>query len=99
MAPKGIYAVDGDDGADDAQALARGSGRAGRTTNYVMRRLDSLFDTPPVLLDDLAKPPFLRYRWTVRQSGTRVPGTLANALEDLWEPRRNAAAPPRRTRR
>lgn len=63
----------------------------GRTTNYVMLRLDSLFDAPPLLLDELKRPPFSRYRWTVRQSGTRVPASLADALETLWEPRRNAA--------
>lgn len=79
---------------DDQAAL-------GRTTNYVMLRLDSLFGTPPLLLDELAKPPFSRYRWTVRQSGTRVPATLAEALETLWEPRRSAAIVPaqRRARR
>lgn len=79
---------------DDQAAL-------GRTTNYVMLRLDSLFDTPPLLLDELAKPPFSRYRWTVRQSGTRVPGSLAEALEELWEPLRSAGMVPakRRARR
>jgi 5-methylcytosine-specific restriction protein A len=59
----------------------------GRTTGYVMLRLDALFDTPPVLLADLARPPFARYRWTVRQSGTRVPGALAETLEALWAKR------------
>ena len=63
----------------------------GRTTNYVMLRLDSLFALPLVSLETLGEPPFSRYRWAVRQSGTRVPGTLADALETLWEPRRNAA--------
>ncbi len=66
----------------------------GGTTNYVMLRLDSLFATPQVTFDDLAKPPFSRYRWAVRQSGTRVPSTLAEALESLWEAR-SAAAPDR----
>ena len=64
----------------------------GRTTGYVMLRLETLFDTPPVLLADLAKPPFARYRWSVRQSGTRVPGALAEALEALWAKRTAAAA-------
>ena len=71
----------------------------GRTTNYVMLRLDCLFDTPPLLLAELAKPPFSRYRWTVRQSGTRVPASLADALETLWEPRRGAAIPAKRRAR
>lgn len=74
----------------------------GRTTNYVMLRLDSLFELPPVTFDDLSKPPFSRYRWGVRQSGTHVPGTLADALETLWEPRsaamRAAPAKPRKAR-
>jgi 5-methylcytosine-specific restriction enzyme A len=63
----------------------------GRTTNYVMLRLDSLFELPVVTFESLGKPPFSRYRWAVRQSGTRVPATLAEALETLWEPRRCAA--------
>ena len=63
----------------------------GRTTHYVMLRLDSLFERPVVTFDDLAKPPFARYRWAVRQSGTRVPGPLAEALETLWERQRGAA--------
>jgi 5-methylcytosine-specific restriction protein A len=63
----------------------------GRTTNYVMLRLDSLFEMPVVTFESLAKPPFSRYRWAVRQSGTRVPATLAEALDTLWEPRRNTA--------
>lgn len=62
----------------------------GRMTGFLMLRLDSLFDVPPVLLADLAKPPFSRYRWTVRQSGTRVPGALAEALEVLWSKRTRA---------
>ena len=67
----------------------------GSTTNYVMLRLDSLFELPVVTFDDLARPPFSRYRWAVRQSGTRVPATLADAVEALWEPRRRAAVAPK----
>jgi len=62
----------------------------GRTTHYVMLRLDTLLEAPIVTFDDLAKPPFARYRWAVRQSGTRVPGSLADALEKLWEERLSA---------
>jgi 5-methylcytosine-specific restriction protein A len=62
-----------------------------KTTNFVMLRLDALFELPQVTFDDLARPPFARYRWAVRQSGTRVPSTLADALETLWERR---IAPP-----
>ncbi|GIK86779.1 MAG: hypothetical protein BroJett026_22600 [Betaproteobacteria bacterium] len=61
----------------------------GRTTGYVMLRLDTLRESPPVLLADLAKPPFAGFRWTVRQSGTRVPGRLADALETLWARRQD----------
>lgn len=57
---------------------------AGSRTGYVMLRLDTLFETPPVLLAELARPPFAGYRWTVRQSGTRVPAAMAEALEALW---------------
>lgn len=74
----------------------------GRTTHYVMLRLDSMFAMPPVLFDDLGRPPFARFRWAVRQSGVRVPGTLADALETLWDKRITAlrAGPeqPRRMR-
>ncbi len=59
----------------------------GATTNYVQLRLERLFETPAVTLDDLARPPFARYRWAVRQSGTYVPAPLADALEKLWETR------------
>ncbi len=65
--------------------------REGRTTNFVMLRLDSLFEMPLVTFDALARPPFSRYRWAIRQSGTRIPGPIADALETLWEPRRDAA--------
>jgi len=65
--------------------------REGRTTNFVMLRLDSLFEMPLVTFEALARPPFSRYRWAVRQSGTRIPGTIADALESLWEPQRDAA--------
>ena len=47
---------------------------------------------PIVTFDDFAKPPFSRFRWAVRQSGTRVPSTIADAVEDLWEKRMRAAA-------
>jgi len=57
----------------------------GLKTNYLELRLDQLFALPPVTYADLAVPPFARFRWGVRSSGTRVPTTLADALEDLWE--------------
>lgn len=48
-------------------------------------RIDQLFEVPPLTYADLAVPPFSRFRWGVRSSGTRVPSTLADALEVLWE--------------
>ena len=64
---------------------------AGATTQYLHLRLEALFPLPPVTYDDLADPPFARFRWGVRASGVRVPSTLADALEDLWEARLAAA--------
>ncbi len=46
----------------------------GAKTGYVMLRLDALFEMPPVTFDELARPPFAGFRWSMRQSGTRVPG-------------------------
>jgi 5-methylcytosine-specific restriction protein A len=60
---------------------------AGATTNYVNLRMETLIEPPPVTLEDLSRPPFSRYRWAVRQSGTYVPEPLADALEALWESR------------
>jgi hypothetical protein len=57
---------------------------------YLRIRLNSLFDHPVVTFDELAEPPFARYRWGVRQSGAYVPSTLADPLEALWE--KNVAA-------
>ena len=47
---------------------------------------------PLVTYEDLALPPFKRFRWGVRSSGVRIPSTLADALEDLWEARVARAA-------
>ena len=65
---------------------------AGITTNRLTLRLEALFETPPVTFDDLAVSPFRRFRWGIRSSGTYLPETLADALEDLWEARAAAAA-------
>ena len=48
---------------------------------------DPSAELPAVTYADLAKPPFGRFRWGVRQSGTSVPTALADALENLWEAR------------
>lgn len=59
----------------------------GVRTHYLKLRLDALFETPLITLDELTKPPFGRFRWTVRQSGTRLPSAIADALEPWWEAR------------
>jgi 5-methylcytosine-specific restriction enzyme A len=74
---------------------------AGARTHYVKLRLDALFDRPLITLDELARPPFGRFRWAVRQSGTRMPSSIADALEPWWEvrvhdARQTLAAQPRR---
>jgi hypothetical protein len=43
------------------------------------------------MLDELAHPPFGRFRWAVRQSGMRMPSSIADALEPWWEERVRAA--------
>ena len=68
-------------------------------------RFESLHLLPLITYDDLAVPPFRRFRWGVRSSGVRVPSTLAEAIEELWESRLAAIAAdgpkdsPRRARR
>jgi 5-methylcytosine-specific restriction protein A len=70
---------------------------AGATTHYLKLRLEFLQDTPLITLDELARPPFRRFRWAVRQSGTRMPSSIADALEPWWEER--VAASRKRTSR
>lgn len=65
---------------------------AGAVTGRVQLRLDALHALPIVSLADLAQPPFAGYRWSVRQSGTRVPAPLAEALDALWCDRCASAA-------
>jgi 5-methylcytosine-specific restriction protein A len=64
---------------------------AGAVQQRLWLRLDFLQPLPPVTYDDLAVPPFARFRWGVRSSGVRIPSTLADHLEDLWEARSSAA--------
>jgi 5-methylcytosine-specific restriction protein A len=59
----------------------------GTQTNYLMLRLEVLIDTPLIGFEELAKPPFSRFRWGVRQSGVRLPSSIADALEPWWERR------------
>ena len=46
---------------------------AGITSNYTTLRLEA--------------PPFRRFRWGVRSSGTYLPESIADALEAFWEER------------
>ena len=71
---------------EDAHWLAH-KAAAGARTHYLKLRLDALFDRPLIALDELARPPFGRFRWAVRQSGTRLPSSIADALEPWWETR------------
>ena len=66
--------------------------RAGIPGLYLNLRLEVLREVPPVTFEDLAKPPFTRFRWGIRQSGTRVPSSLAEELEALWEARLRSEA-------
>jgi hypothetical protein len=60
---------------------------AGQTYNFVTLRLEGLFALPLITFDELTAPPFGRFRWGVRSSGTYLPETIADAVEDLWEAR------------
>jgi hypothetical protein len=66
---------------------------AGVPTNYTTLRLEALFEMPLVTFEELTVPPFRRFRWGVRSSGTYLPEPIADALEDLWESRVAALAP------
>jgi 5-methylcytosine-specific restriction enzyme A len=65
---------------------------AGQSTNYTILRLESLCAVPLVTFDELTARPFGAFRWGVRSSGTYLPATIADVLEDLWEARVAAAA-------
>ena len=60
---------------------------AGVPARYVMLRLDHLCETPLIGFDELEAPPWRRFRWAVRASGTRLPSSLADALEPWWAER------------
>ena len=64
----------------------------GATQQRLTLRLESLHPLPLITYDDLAVPPFSRFRWGVRSSGVRIPSTLAEKIEDLWESRLPAAS-------
>jgi 5-methylcytosine-specific restriction protein A len=59
----------------------------GALARSVVLRLDALFDAPLVTFDELEAPPWRRFRWGVRASGTRLPSALADALEPWWAER------------
>jgi len=73
---------------------------AGALARSVVLRLDRLFETPLITFDELEVPPWRRFRWGVRASGTRLPSALADALEPWWAERvEKASAAPRKGRR
>lgn len=59
----------------------------GSTTHYLRLRLTFLRDSPIITFDELSRPPFRRFRWGVRQSGMRMPSSIADVLEPWWEER------------
>ena len=63
----------------------------GVLSRSVVLRLDELFDSPLITFDELEAPPWRRFRWGVRASGTRLPSALADALEPWWDERVRAA--------
>jgi 5-methylcytosine-specific restriction protein A len=63
----------------------------GTQTNHLRLRLEFLVDTPIILFDELTVPPWSRFRWGVRQSGVRLPSSIADRLEPWWEERARAA--------
>jgi 5-methylcytosine-specific restriction protein A len=70
----------------------------GTLSRSVMLRFDELFLMPLITFDELEVPPWRRFRWGIRASGTRLPSTLADALEPWWAERvehANAARPAR----
>lgn len=86
--PKGIFAAGYTLTAPEARLHWRAEQAArGATTQYLWLRLETLLAAPAVTYDDLAQPPFARFRWGVRASGVRVPTALADRLEALWEKR------------
>ncbi|HEY8242278.1 MAG: hypothetical protein ACHQJ7_10265 [Vicinamibacteria bacterium] len=77
---------------------------AGALARSVVLRLDQLFEMPLITFDELDVPPWRRFRWGVRASGTRLPSALADALEPWWAERVETAsaaraAAPRKARR
>jgi 5-methylcytosine-specific restriction protein A len=64
--------------------------KAGVPALYLKLRLEVLSETPLIGFDELATPPYSRFRWGVRASGTGMPSQVADALENLWEPRAQA---------
>ena len=59
----------------------------GTLTHHLRLRLEFLTDMPLIAFDELAAPPWSRFRWAVRQSGMRLPTSLADPLEPWWEER------------
>ncbi|HEY5367062.1 MAG TPA: hypothetical protein VIL19_11350 [Casimicrobiaceae bacterium] len=64
----------------------------GIPTMHLDIRWEALFETPLISFDELAVPPFSRFRWATRASGMRIPTHVADALEDLWEKKLAALA-------
>jgi MoxR-like ATPase len=63
----------------DADRRARGE-----RARFVDLRLDALSRTPIIRRDELADPPFDRFKWDTQMSGVRIPDEMAQALEREW---------------
>jgi 5-methylcytosine-specific restriction protein A len=59
----------------------------GTQTCFLQLRLEFLTDLPLITFEELARPPFSRFRWGVRQSGVRRPSTIAHAIVPWWAER------------
>ena len=91
--PKGIFGSGVTLSAPEARPhWIEAKAAAGISTRYTMLRLERLFLMPRITFDELTVAPYRRFRWGVRSSGTHLPETLADALEDLWETRADPAA-------
>jgi 5-methylcytosine-specific restriction protein A len=62
----------------------------GTFTHNLQLSLEILTDLPLITFEELAQPPFSRFRWGVRQSGMRMPSSISDALEPWWEERVHA---------
>lgn len=66
---------------------------AGATALYADIRFDFLSMDVLVPWEELQHPPFSAFHWGVQSSGVRIPDSLAEALEAIWEKRTGGSMP------